>query len=301
MSLSLNSSFNPSSVVIATTTYYPGWYKGKLRSLKNTDKVRGDLALAFIEKAKILGYQVVVADGKSSRSFRSATRRFSGIKIINRRLPKRSPARREAISIASKLSGVKVIVLTEPEKISFITDCLSLVVEPIIKNHADIVAPKRDEVLFRSTYPSYMYESEIEANRLYNQILRSQGLLNSKVEDMDIFFGPKVLRNDKKIIALFMRRFYNPLGNVFLPNTYFDPEEYSNTLYFPIVLALKKKLRVKSITVPFSYPRTQRENEEKGARELFVEKRKAQRLSILLDLTHFVSFLEKRKRKEGLI
>lgn len=295
----LSAAFVPREIALATSTYYPRWYKGKLRSLKNTDKVRGDLALEFIKQAKALGYRVVVVDGKSSRSFCLELRRFSDIKVINRRSPQRSPARREAITIASKISGVKVIVLTEPEKISLVKDCLPLVIEPVIKNHADIVVPKRDEVLFRSTHPLYMYESEVEANKVYNQILKSHGLLNDKAEDLDMFFGPKVLRNDKKIIALFMRRFYNPIGDTLFSKAYFDPEEYSNTLYFPVVLALKKKLKVKSVTVPFRYPNTQKDNEEKGVRELFLEKRRSQRLSILLDLTYFIGFLQKNQRSKA--
>lgn len=37
--------FNPTPLAIAATTSYPKWYRGKLRSIKHTDKVRGDLAL----------------------------------------------------------------------------------------------------------------------------------------------------------------------------------------------------------------------------------------------------------------
>ena len=51
--------FNPTDVGLAIITYYPKWYRGKLRSIKHTDKVRGDLALEFFTKATKLGYKVV--------------------------------------------------------------------------------------------------------------------------------------------------------------------------------------------------------------------------------------------------
>ncbi|HSA84089.1 MAG TPA: hypothetical protein VLF20_04350, partial [Patescibacteria group bacterium] len=64
---------------------------------------------------------------------------------------------------------------------------------------------------------------------------------------------------------------------------------------FPLVNAFKKKLRVAIVEVPFSYPRLQKENEEVGQRELFIAKRNLQRVSILIDLMHFLSFLKKNK------
>ena len=45
--------------------------------------------------------------------------------------------------------------------------------------------------------------------------------------------------------------------------------------------------------MPFKYPDLQKQNEEKGSRELFLEKRKAQRISLIVELLHFVAYLEK--------
>lgn len=52
-------------------------------------------------------------------------------------------------------------------------------------------------------------------------------------------------------------------------------------------------MTVKSVEVPFSYPVLQKENETNGDRELFLEKRKAQKLALLVELMHFISYLEK--------
>ena len=49
------------------------------------------------------------------------------------------------------------------------------------------------------------------------------------------------------------------------------------------------------LALPFVYPKIQKENEEKGARELFLEKRRSQRLGLLVELLHFISYLEKNK------
>jgi len=284
--------FNPSSVAIAMTTYYPKWYRGKLRSIKHTDKIRGDLALKSIQRAAKLDYQVVVADGKSSRSFRKALSLIPCSKLIMRRPVKSSAAKRKAIRITAKLPNVKVIVLTEPEKVSLIKDFIPKIVEPILTDNVDIVVPKRNLQLFKSTYPGYQYESEIEANNLYNENLKSNNLMGDK-EEFDWFFGPKAFRNDPKIISLFMKRYSIAYDNFSLPKDYFDPENYSNILFFPIIQALKKGLKVKSVEVPFNYPVLQKENEGTGDRELFMEKRKSQRLGLLVELMHFISYLEK--------
>ncbi len=54
---------SPSSIAVATSTLYKNWYDGPLQSTDDTDKIRGDLALETIKKAKAKGFQVVVVDG----------------------------------------------------------------------------------------------------------------------------------------------------------------------------------------------------------------------------------------------
>ncbi len=284
------SKFNPKKIAFALITYYPKWHKGKLRSISNTHKIRGDLALEFIKKASGLGYQLVVVDGRSSRSFRLELKNFPDIKLVKRRGYKRSPAKRQAFINASGLPEVKVIIASEPEKISLI-DSVQTISQPILDGDADIVIPKRKQKLFEETYPDYMYQSETEGNFIYNRLLKSHKLLKKDGEDLDAMFGPRVLSNTPKVLSLFLKKY--PLSFSQTNSDFFDPEEYSNAQFFPIVYALKKKLRIVGVEIPFVYPKLQKENETRGQRILFEEKRKAQKLGILLELMHLLSYFKK--------
>lgn len=283
---------SPRSIAIALTTSYPRWYRGKLVSIKHTDKVRGDLALETIKIARKKGYQVVVADWQSTKTFRREIISIGGVNLIRRLSEKRSPAKRNALKKASLLEGVKVIILTEPEKVSLVKDCIQFIVEPILKQEADIVVPKRENILFEKSYPKYQYESEQEGNSVYNEELKSHKFIEIN-DNFDMFFGPRAFSNTKPLVALFTKRYRFSIIHSTLPKSYFDAEELSNTNFFPVVAALKKGLRVKSIEVPFEYPTSQKQNEDKGAKEVFVEKRKAQKIGLVIELLHFVAYLEK--------
>lgn len=285
-------SINPKTIAFAMITFYPKWYNGKLRSLSQTDKIRGDLALKFIQKASYMGFQLVLADGKSSKSFQRQLKSFSNITLIKKLSPKRSPAKRQAFKAASKIEDVKVIVTCEPEKIS-ILDSVPLYVKPILENMADIVVLKREENLFKKTYLDYMYQSETEGNKLYNEQLITHHLI-SKEEKLDMFFGPRAFNNNSKILSLFLKKFHFQRNLKFLEE-YFDPEEYANAIYFPILIALQKGLRVKSIEIPFAYPKLQKMNETIGAKEFFMEKRKAQHIGTLIDLMYLLNHLQRQK------
>lgn len=281
--------FDPQSIAIVSTTFYPRWYQGKLRSIKHVEKVRGDLALETIRKGAQLGYTVVVAEAKSSKTFVKQLQEIPGVFVYRHKQLGRGAGKRLAIEKASKMPEVKVLVMTELEKVSFITHCIKLSVTPILEDKADIVVPKRDDSLFKSFYPRYMYNSEIEGNSIYNEALRSNTILPKNIPDLDFFFGPRVFKNDRKVVALFKRRYY--FSGISLLEKLYDPDQYSNVLMFPVINALKKKLRVMSIEVPFTYPRLQKENEAVGKLAAFEEKRSMQRTSILIDLMHFLSFL----------
>lgn len=286
---------NPAEIAIAFSTYYPKWYRGRLKSFKHTDKIRGDLALELLRKAVNFKYQTVVVDVTSSKSFRKELAYIESINLVKRNSSiKRSPSRRLAFKIACKLAGVKVIIYTDPEKVSLVEKYIRDIAEPILENKADIVIPKRESKLFEITYPDYQYSSEVEANRLYNELLRTNGLLPTNIPDLDLFFGPKAFKNDPKILSLFLRKSDFPINKRYSKDLHFDPEDFSNIIFFPIVLALKKKLRVQSIEIKFSYPVLQKKNEESSLKELFIEKRRVQKLSALIELMHFIQFLENR-------
>jgi len=285
---------NPREIAIVLITSYPKWYKGVLKSIKHTDKVRGDLALEFLKTATVAGYQIVIVDGKSAKTFRKELQTFENIRVINRRIAKRSPSKRIGMRVASKLPDVEVIILTEPEKTSLL-DFVPEITQPILEKQADIVIPKREERLFKSSYPRYMYESEMEGITIYNEALFAHGLLTPEIKDFDSFFGPRAFRNEKKILSLFLSRYTYSTSKYKPASELFDPEEYSNAQGFPIVRALKRKMKIKSVTIPFVYPKLQKENEEAAAKDAFFEKRRLQRVSLLVDLFHFLSFLDKNK------
>lgn len=274
---------SPKQIAIVVTSYFPKWYKGKLRSIKHTDKVRGDIALEFIKKCKNKGYATIVAEAHSSKSYRKELRSITGVYIKFRRSHKRGPGKRDGYKIASKIPEVKVILTTEPEKLSLI-ECIPQIVKPILEEKADIVIPQREDALFKTTYPRYQYESEVDGNNLYNEFLLQNKISSKKDADLDWFFGPRAFSNKPKILHLFTKKYLLaiPIASAF------DPEEYSNTLYFPVVEALRKKLNVAGVKVPFSYHKLQKENEEVLANDSFAEKRRLQKLSLMLDLAYFL-------------
>src|SRR3989344_6792736 len=196
---------NHSNIAIAVITYFPKWYKGKLRSLKHTDKVRGDLTIEFIKKATKLGYRLVASDGKSAKTFRKTLARLPGLILTTRHSPNRSTGRRQAVIKASRMPNVKAIVLTESEKISLL-DSITKITKPVLEGKADMVIPKRNPELFRKTHPLYMYESETEGNKIYNEVLRTNNLLRNR-EDFDLFFGPRVIANKKQVVNLFTNKY----------------------------------------------------------------------------------------------
>jgi len=278
------------SIAFAIITYYPKWYRGKLQSLKHTDKVRGDLALEFFTTALKQNYRVVVVDGKSTRSFIREIGKIPEIIIIKRKSLSRSISKRMAFRTASKLPNVKVIVATEAEKVSLLKNCIELMTGPILSDKADIVIPRRNEKLFKSSYPLFQYESEKEGNQLYNEQLRAAGLLSNREDDLDIFFGPRAFLNDRKIVSLFMKQMHLKYGKHRLATEkYFNPDDLSVAGFFPIALALKKGFRVKSVEVPFTYPLTQKRNEGEAQKSFFIEKRRWQKTSILIDLMYFLN------------
>lgn len=288
-------SINPKEIAFAIITFYPKWYKGKLRSLSQTDKIRGDLALQFIQKATSLGFLLIVVDGKSSRSFKKQLENFD-MTLIKKLSPKRSPAKRQAFKAASKMENVKIIVACEPEKVSVI-DSAQLFAKPILENTADIVVLKREDNLFKKTYPDYMYQSETEGNKLYNEQLKLHHLIKTD-EYLDMFFGPRAFINNPKVLSLFLKKFHFQKNQKSFEE-YFDPEESANTLFFPIITALQKKFRVKSVEIPFSYPKLQKMNEMVGAKEFFMEKRRSQRIGTLLDLMYLLNYFQRNDKSEA--
>lgn len=285
-------------IAIIGIVYQPKWYAGKLKSIKHSDKVRGDLILYSVRYATGVGYRVVLVDGGSAKTFISELKKIPRVILLKSKVHKRSPNRRKALFEASKVEGVRAIVMTEIEKVSFITDCIQASVEPVFNGEADVVVPKRENALFQKSYPKYMYESEVEGNLLFNEALKSQGLLPAGHEGFDEFFGARVFKNDRPMLKKLFSKYNAHPFNGILVSRLFDLEEYSDGQFFPIVKALYYGYSVRSVTVPFLYPEKQKENEEIGEREQFILKRRFQRLTILVELMHFLGYLDRKRTRK---
>lgn len=286
-----------SEIALVGITYLPKWYAGPLKSIKHTDKIRGDLILYATKFAAGVGHRVVLVDGGSAKTFVFQLKKIAGVKLFQSKVPKRSPNRRKAIFEASKIHGIKVIVMTEIEKVSLITDCMNLIVSPILHGDADVVVPKREEVLFKKSYPDYMFESEVEGNIMYNEALRANGLLSSHQDDLDVFFGARVFRNNRQMLKNLLSHYEAHPFDSLIEHKLFNLEEYSNAQFFPVVKALTKGLKVVSVEVPFVYPEKQKENEQFGEKELFLLKRRHQRLTIIIELMHFLGYLAHKNER----
>ena len=247
---------NPKAIAIATTTFYPDWRPSQMD--RSVVSVRGEIAIGFVHEVVSRGYQIIVIDGGSSDDFRPKIAEF-GVSIQPEQQRGMSASRRQSYREASNLPGVQVICWTEPEKVSFVRDCLPQAAAPILNDSADIVVPKREEAAL-ATYPDYQVDFEMRSNNLWNAILRARHLLPGDVEGIDICFGPKLFRNDPDIVELFMRRF--KLLNVSRAlDKILDPELWHGAVTFPVITALHEGKRVVNIEVPYRHPMEQTEVE----------------------------------------
>ncbi len=301
---------DPKSIGVVTTTFYKRWYPGAIRQysagqLQNNevnqeriDKTRGDLALRMILRANKRGFRVVVIDGGSPATF------IEGLKgtevIVSAETEKgMSPSRQQGFREISGLFGVKVICWSEPEKVSITADCLPQAIIPILKGEADIVVPKRNEGLFKETYPDYQVRFEQDSNRIWNAILRKYGLRSAEEPDLDVWFGPKFFRNDPALLSLFTDKYLFVKD----PNLNFHkiikPELWPNAIFFPVIAVLHKGFKVASIEVPYRHPPEQTAIEQDS--DEFRRKREIQQRNIILSSEFFVRSLLGLKSNTGRI
>lgn len=238
-----------------------------------------------------MGNTVVINDGDSSKEFKDEL--IKRKIIVEARIGEgRATARRQLIEYSSHIPGARVVVRVEPEKVSLVNECVPRLIEPILRNEADIVVPKRQQDLFYSSYPDYMYKSEMYANKKYNDILHESKILPAK-EEFDFFFGPVVFNNKPKISKLFLESFDLNLKkeSVVGARKYLNSDDFFNSQILGVVKALSIGIRVTSIEIPFRYPITQKENEIIN-KISFMKKRKEQKWQILDELVEFIKYLD---------
>jgi hypothetical protein len=273
---------HPERVVVTTGTFYPAWYAGETNDpVNDVDKVRGDLALELLSSAKNANYQIVVIDGGSSKDFLNALK-DKNIPYTEQSTKGMSPGRQQGFKIASDLKNAEAIVWVEPEKVSFVRDCLMKSVEPVLNGEADLVVPARDEEAW-STYPDYQRKSEQRANQHWNAVLHA-GINVPEIHNYDSFFGPRVFRNHPKVLEHFLHE-ANLQDTRKMKDTFekvINPKRYSDATFFPVATALRDGLRVQSVTVPYKHPNEQVRTESDSPE--FAAKRLNQRRGIVGEL-----------------
>ena len=122
-------------------------------------------------------------EGLSVKIFRQSKDQYQG----------KGGALRQAIHLARSLLEHDgdlnrcAICFTEPEKVDFINH-VEDIVEPLLKDAADVVVPSRNKALFQDTYPIEQYHSECFANLHFDALAkRHEGFHNV---DLDWLFGP---------------------------------------------------------------------------------------------------------------
>lgn len=297
-------SFGP-ELAIAISMWFPHWHPGELRpedriGIKES-KVRGDAALETFKIAAGMGCQIVAVDGGSSPEFLDELTKL-GIEIEPQRGKGYSAGRRQSYEAAGKLPGVKVILSTEAEKPSMLLDCLSQeAVQLITDGKADLVIFKRDEESWK-TLPTEQAAAEQRSIRVWNKMLRDHGLLDKNDEDLDAWFGPRLI--NPKIINLFIKRYkFNKRlkddQNAYNLDELLVPDEWVNSLFFPIIAALQNKLRVRSVTVPYKHPLEQTKSEI--GTQKFIDRRRKQYVNIIALTIHYIRMMQGDTRKGRLM
>ncbi|QQG44018.1 MAG: hypothetical protein HYW86_04100 [Candidatus Roizmanbacteria bacterium] len=283
---------NPRSITVCTPTLYKNWQPDGNLEL-NSDSVRGNIALRTFKLTIDAGYQVVVVDGGSNPLYLEELKKL-GVTIQPQKGSTMSSAKRECLKTASELPDCKVLVFIQPEKDAAIANIPQIVL-PIMRDHADIVIPARNLQLFEKTCSSVQFKSEKLANRWCNRISHLLGIL-PKSEELDWFFGIKVLKNDPEIVDLFMKR-YEISDTQLVEEKFTDPERYSDVDFYPVIEALKSGKKVVSVEIPFEYPASQKEIEEK-LNDQFADKRRRQKISILAEFIQYARFMTNNPRSK---
>ncbi len=296
----------PHELVYFTSTWYPDPKPSDTDAQKAMSAIRQDIALGSLKRARDLGHQIVIVDEGSNDRFKEEVAAL-GITISDQEVPGMGNGRRQALLEASQRPGARYLVWAEAEKDSFV-DSMQSIGNEMADKDADIGMPTRDPALFEETYPDYQVASERRAADLIDDALHQYGVTDPDT-NYDWFFGPKVIRNDPKLVELFTRvyqvkpdvqaRMKAERERVKDTNerpharTLVNPEKYSNVLFNPIFEGLlDPDINVVALDpIPFKYPAEQKANEtdfaNDEARALHVGRRKAQLYGILAELIHF--------------
>jgi hypothetical protein len=285
---------------IGTSTFYKGWYPGEDID-QSTDKVRGDLALQMLATATAKGFQVTVVDGGSAQAFKDALAEINGLAVSDEKERGMSGSRRQVLREVAAREGVKVVCWVEPEKISIVEDCLPEATRLILENKADIVIPGRDVAGFAS-YPGYQADFEQKANNKWNQLVKAHDLYPVDAPDLDMWIGPRFIKNDPELLELFMQKQeYERVG--IAPSgdndvakkrraQVYNPDLWAGAIFLPVMRAMDAGYRVIGVPVPYKHPSRQTEQELGQDGPEFKKKRELQYHNIIIATINEIRELE---------
>lgn len=218
-------------VVIATTTQY-----------QNLDNLRAKLSLKTIGNAVSKGHKIVVVDA-SPQSVKDAFLNEGGT-VIQNTGKTMGESRRQAISEATKITADDgIIAWVEPEKENFI-QFLAMIAKRMEQASIGLVIPWRISL---KSYPLHQQYAEKLGNEAFK--LRTGFPL-------DMWFGPRIFT---RTIAHFFLDYKGEHGDKW------------DSIFVPILRAIKSGIAIESVAVDFVYPLEQKEAEENSF--IFLQKR----------------------------
>ena len=202
---------------IATTTF------------SKTIDLRSRLAIRTAQEAQQYGYPIAVVDGGSAGEFREKLL-ACGVLLFDQATKGMGSSRRQAMSEAAKIAGDNgVVIWMEPEKHTFVSE-LHKVVKPIQSDEVDIVVPARKSL---SSYPPEQEHAERIGNLAFKYLFG---------RELDPWFGPRAM--NQKALGYFLA-YQGEYGDKW------------DSIFIPVLRAMKDGLRVKSVEVDYVHPHEQ--------------------------------------------
>ncbi|MBL7148070.1 MAG: glycosyltransferase [Nanoarchaeota archaeon] len=211
-------------ITIATTTFY--------NPNLEDDIHRAKIAKNSIRTANNLGYEIVIVDGGSSEELLKEFEKY-GARVYSQTSKGMGKSRRQAIREAYNI-GREVVAWAEPEKESYISQIVKTA-EPIIKDSADLVVPKRKSL---ESYPAAQQYAEPLGNLFWKDLTGY---------DLDMWFGP---RTWKKEISDYFLNYNGEYGDLW------------DSIFIPVMNAIIDGKKIISINVEYTHPKKQTEMEE---------------------------------------
>jgi len=193
--------------------------------------VRADLSVKASKIALDLGIPVISVDGGSTEEWQNKLV-SNGVKILPQMGKTMGAARRQGIC-AALAKGADVVVYSELEKISFISEIPKLA-QMLIQESAAMVIPRR---LSLESYPFIQRNTETLGNMFWTKLT---GV------DLDTMFGPRIFSRDA---ARYFTEYCGEYGDRW------------DSIFIPVLRAVHAAERVIDAPINYVHPKEQVEVE----------------------------------------